>query len=157
LLRRKFNGFDILVALVIVVGLVFLARKALHHTGTLVPQQTVTFTVTSQATQNVGTFLSELVSNGTVMVQAAGSYVPLGTLTSVQVTPYVTSIANGKGQLVRAADPVEKQMILTITAKAVVSQKKVTINGNPFLLGQSLIMQEGGAQIGGFITNIQVQ
>ncbi len=154
-MRRKFNGFDILIAVVIVVGLVFLGRKALNHTGTLVPQQTVVFTVTSQATQNASTFVANMVPGGTVMVSAAGSYVPLGRLTSVQVIPYVTSIANGKGQLVRATDPVEKQLILAISAKAVVSGKKVTINGNPFLIGQDLLMQEGGAQISGYITNVQ--
>ena len=154
-MRRKFNGFDILVAVVIVVGLVFLARKALNHTGTLVPQRTVIFTVTSQATQNAPTFVANMVPGGAVTVSAAGSYIPFGKLTKVQVIPYVTSIANGKGQLVRATDPVEKQMLLTITSKAVVSGKKVTINGNPFLIGQNLIMQEGGAQIGGYITNVQ--
>ena len=154
-MRRKFNGFDILIAVVIVVGLLFLARKALNHTGTLVPQQTVVFTVTSQATQNASTFVANMVPGGTVMVSAAGSYIPLGRLTSVQVIPYVTSIANGKGQLVRATDPVEKQLILAISAKAVVSGKKVTINGNPFLIGQDLLMQEGGAQISGYITNVQ--
>lgn len=154
-MRRKFNGFDILIAVVIVVGLVFLARKALNHTGTLVPQQTVVFTVTSQATQNASTFVANMVPGGTVMVSAAGSYIPFGRLTSVQVIPYVTSIANGKGQLVRATDPVEKQLILAISAKAVVSGKKVTINGNPFLIGQDLLMQEGGAQISGYITNVQ--
>jgi hypothetical protein len=156
-LRRKFNGFDILVAVVVVVALLFLARKALPHTGTLVTQHEVTFTVTSMATQNVGSFEAELVPHGTVMVSAAGSFIPFGTLKSVTVIPYVTSIANGQGKLVRATDPVEKQMVMTVATSAVVSAKKVTINGNPFLLGQELIMQEGGAQISGFITGIQAK
>ncbi len=155
-MRRKFNGFDILVAVVIVAGLALLGYKALHHTGTLTPQQTVVFTVTSGPTVNSGTFANELVRHGTVQVSAAGTFIAFGTLETVTIQPFRTSVPNGQGKLVVATDPLEKQLVLTIKAKAAVSDKKVTINGNPFLVGQDLLMQEGGAQIGGYITSVRV-
>ncbi len=155
-MRRKFNGFDILVAVVIVAGLLLLAYKALHHTGTLTPQQTVVFTVTSVPTVNSAIVAGELIQNGTVNVSAAGSFIAFGTLKAMHIQPLKTSTANAQGKLVIATDPLEKQIVMTITAKAAVSHKKVTINGNPFLVGQGLLMQEGGAQISGYITNIQV-
>lgn len=156
-MRRKFNGFDILVAVVIVVGLIFLARKALHHTGTLVPQQTVVFTVTSVPTVNSAIVANQLVRGGSVTVSASGSFVQLGTLQATAIRPLITSVSNGHGKLVVATDPLEKQIVMTIAAKAAVSGKKVTINGNPFLVGQGLLMQEGGAQISGYITSEQVR
>ncbi len=155
-MRRKFNGFDILVAVVIVAGLVLLGYKALHHTGTLVPQRTVVFTVTSVPTVNSAVVAGELIRHGTVDVSAAGTFIPLGTLKTVTIQPYRSSVPNGQGKLVVATDPLEKQLVLTIAAKAALSGKKVTINGNPFLVGQSLLMQEGGAQISGYITTVQV-
>ena len=156
-MRHKFNGFDILVAAIVVLGLLFLARKALHHTGTLAPQQTVLFTVTSVPTVNAATDVGELVRGGSVSVSAAGAFVTFGTLRQVAIRPFVTSVSNGHGQLVVATDPLQKQIVMTIAAQASVSDKKVTINGNPFLVGQGLLMQEGGAQISGYITKVKVQ
>ncbi len=154
---RKFNGFDILVAVIIVLGLLFLARKALNRAAPAAPQQTVLFTVTSVPTVNAATDVAQLIKGGTVQVSASGSFVQFGTLKAVAVRPVETSVPNGRGQLVVTTDPLEKQIVMTVEAQANISQKKVTINGNPFLVGQGLLMQEGGAQVSGYITNVRAK
>lgn len=157
-MRRRVNGFDIFIIVVVVLGLLFLARKGLHHTGTLAAApKTVAFTLKSAPTQNSVAIAARLARGGTVQVNASGSWITMGTLTSYAIGPYLSSVPNGKGQLVVAADPLDRTINLVIEAKAQVNGKAITINGNPFNVGQSVLLQEGGAQMSAAIVGTQVR
>jgi len=157
--QRRFNGFDILVAVVVVLAVVLLAYRALRHTGTagVTPQKTVVLSVTSAPTINWATFQRHLVPGRAVTVSAAGSFIPLGTLSSLQVQPYVISVPNAQGKLVLATDPRDRQFLLKISVKAAVASGEVTVNGNPFLIGQGVLLEEGGAEVSGTITSYKVE
>jgi hypothetical protein len=156
-LRRRFNGFDILIAVIVVVGLVLLARRGLHHTGTLATTHPVLFTVTSLPTHNAGAVSTHMQVGGTVTVAVSGSYITFGTLKSVSVVPYQIAVPNGKGGLTVGTDPTQQEVQFTVLGSATLSGKTVDINGNPFLVGQLSVFQAGGAQVSAVITNEQVQ
>lgn len=156
-MRRKFNGFDLLVAAIVVIGLLLLARRGLHHTGATTPTHPVTFTVVSLPTSYASAIASGMLVGGNVTVSASGAFITFGTLKSVQVVPYYTSASNGSGGLTRVQDPNLREVQFTVSASAAVSGKTVTINGNPFLVGQQALFQEGGSQVIAIITGEQVR
>jgi hypothetical protein len=156
-LRRRFNGFDILIAVIVVVGLVLLARRGLHHTGTLTVTHPVQFTVTSLPTQNAAVIASHMQIGGTVTVSASGAFVTFGKLESVKVVPYHIAVSNGQGGITTGTDPTQRQVQFTVLGSATVSGKTVKINGNPFLVGQESSFQEGGSQLLGIITDEKVR
>lgn len=156
-MRRRVNGFDIFIVVVVVLGLLFLARKGLHHTGGLAAQKPVYFTLKSLPTQNSVAISERLAKGGQVTVNAAGSWIPMGTLESYSIGPYLSTVPNAKGQLVIASDPLDRTIHLVIEAPAVVTGKLVTINGNPFAVGQTVLLQEGGAQMAATIVGEEVR
>jgi len=161
-LRKRFNGFDFLVALIVVVGLLFLARRALtmHHGGNLpqqTAQQTVVFTLLTAGTSNASGFVSHFDIGGDATVPAGGARVSLGTLTRVQIVPDMISVPNGHGGVVALPDPTLQRLQLTIKGKGAVAGGKVTVNGTPFLIGQGVAVEEGGAEVTGYILNEQVR
>lgn len=156
-MRRRFNGFDILIAVIVVVGLVLLARRGLHHTGTLTVTHPVLFSVTSLPTQNAAAIAAHMTVGGTVTVSAAGAFVSFGKLESVQVVPYYTGVSDGHGGITKAVDPTEEEVQFTVLGQATVSGQTVKINGNPFLVGQESTFQEGGSQLIGIIGDEKVR
>lgn len=156
-MRRRLNGFDIFIILVVVLGLLFLVRKGLHKTGVTVVQHQVEFILTSAPTQNSVNITKRMKKNGLVNVNAAGTWIPMGPMTSFSIGQYQTAVATAKGQLVIANDPLERVIHMVITAQAVLTGKQVTINGNPFSVGQSVLLQEGGAVLSAQITDERVK
>ncbi len=156
-MRRRFNGFDILIAVIVVVGLVLLARRGLHHTGTLATTHPVLFTVTSLPSHNAAAISAHMQVGGTVTVSASGSYITFGKLTSVTLVPYQVAVSNGKGGLTVGTDPTQQEVQFTVLGSATISGKTIDINGNPFLVGQLSVFQAGGSQVSAVISNEQVQ
>ncbi len=156
-MRKRFNGFDILVAAIVVIGLLLLARRGLHHTGTLTVTHPVLFTVTSLPTTNASVIVAHMTPGGSVAVSVAGTSVPFGKLESVHVVPLYTATPNGKGGLTKVVDPLNQAVQFTVLGQATLSGKTVTINGNPFLVGQVSTFQEGGSQVTAAISDEKVR
>lgn len=156
-MRRRMNGFDIFIIAVVVLGLVFLALKGLHRTGVTATQTRIVFELNSGPTQNAVAIAGALQRGDRVTVNAAGSWVPIGTLQSFSIGPYLTSVPNGKGGLSVASDPLQRTIHLVVTGQGAVSGKAVTINGNPFSIGQNVVLQEGGAQLTATIVGERVR
>ncbi|MDA8345759.1 MAG: DUF4330 family protein [Thermaerobacter sp.] len=156
-MRRRFNGFDILVAAIVVIGLLLLARRGLHHTGTLTVTHPVLFTVTSLPTTNAAAIVGHMSAGGTVTVSASGAFIPFGKLESVQVVPYYITASDGKGGVHKVVDPTQREVRFTVLGQSTLSGKTVEINGNPFLVGQESTFQEGGSQVIGIIGDEKVR
>jgi len=161
-LRLRFNAFDAVILVFILVVVALLLRTEFRHAPSNVaptistPNRTVEFTVVSLPTQYAASIMSHLQVGGEIYIQASGNYVPLGTLKSVGVRPYTYSVNDGTGTMVLATDPQEKLLQMTVGARAVVSGKTLSINGTPYYVDQHAAFREGGAQFEGVITNEQV-
>lgn len=155
-MQRRVNGLDIFIIIVVVLGVLFLARKGLSRTGATATPTRIVFALNSAPTQNSVALTQALQRGGRVTVNASGSWVQIGTLKSFSIGPYLTSVPNGQGTLVVATDPLQRTIHLVITGQGSVNGKAVTINGNPFSVGQNVVLQEGGAQLIATIVREQV-
>ena len=162
-MRLRFNGFDALVLVFIVVLVGILLRSELRHppaTGGAViapATRTVVFSITTLPTHYARAMIAHLQTGGELTVQTGGNFAPLGTLKSASVQPYRYTVNDGAGNLIRATDPSEHVLDLTVVAQAVVSDKTVSINGDAYFIDQSALFREGGSQFQAVITNEQVR
>ena len=163
MLRLRFNGFDAVVLVFILVLAGLLLRSAFKHpaaaaTAGITPAtRTVVFSITTGPTRYADTLVSHLQLNGPIMVQTSGNFVPLGTLRHVTIAPYRYTVNDGTGNLMTATDPSMHVLDMTIVAKAVVTDKAVSINGTTYYVDQHAIFHDGGSQFEAVITNEQVR
>ncbi len=162
-MRLRFNGFDAVVLVLVLVFAGLLLRSAFRHppataaAGIAPATRTVVFTLTTMPTRYASTIVGHLQLHGPIMVQTSGNFVPMGTLNHVNVAPYTYTVNDGTGNLIKTTDPTEHVLDMTIVAKAVVSDKTVSINGTPYYIDQHAIFHQGGSQFEAVITNEQVR
>lgn len=154
---RRFNVIDLLILLVVLVAVAYVVKKVAKPTA---PAIAVPVTVTFQsAPTEYYTRDLRLLSRGSLVEAASGGvFYPVGSLRSVAVAPLYVTVPLPNGQLTKSVDPLNRLIMLTISAKAQKSSDgSYLFDNNPLYIGESLVLKAGPLQLGGTIVNIQVR
>ena len=150
---RRFNIVDVLIVLLVVVAVVYIAKRVLKPTAAAanIP---VTLTFQSAPTEYYSRDLSILAHHKNIEAASGGTFYPVGTLQSARAVPLYVSVPLPNGSLRKAVDPLSRLVLLKISAVAQAQNGDYLFHNNPLYIGESLVLKAGPLELAGTVVDI---
>jgi len=146
----KINLIDLLIILVVIAGVGFVAFRSLrsNDSGVATEPVNITFYV-----ENTFSHVVDQLETGT-SVWDYSSNINVGTLESFTSAPFTAPVSDGKGALVDVPINGKFQATLNIKADGVLGPHGVTIDGQLYGVGHTLVMYLGECKVFASVSGI---